>query len=135
MKQIKIFVLIFIALTYANIANAQEGYLCVSEAAGGVSFDKNSQKWRGTVFRNDNKKILISKKNDKWIVKEFDNSFETECEPPNEYGYMFCNKIFGELKFNTKNKRYISTYLSGYIDGKDNNDNTPAIEIGICSKL
>lgn len=128
-------ILIFIVIIFSNVANAQEGYLCVSEAAGGVSFDKNSQKWRSTVFRNDNKKILINKKNNQWTMKAFDNSFETDCTPPNEYGYMFCNKLFGELKFNTKNRRYISTYLFGYIDGSDNNDNTPAVEIGVCSKL
>ena len=135
MIEIKKFVFILFGLFFVNIANAQEGYLCISEAAGGVSFEKNSQKWRGTAFKTDNKKILINKKNNKWMMKEFDSQFESDCTSPNEYGYMFCDKILGEFKFNIKNRRYISTYIAGYIDGLNNNDNTPSIEIGVCSKL
>ncbi len=130
----KALILIFIALTFSNIARAQEIYLCVSEATGGVSFDRNSQKWQGTALRNNNK-ILINKKNNKWTMKGFDSSLENECTQPNEYGVMSCNKILGEFNFNIKTRRYISTYVAGYIDGSNNNDNTPAVEIGVCSKL
>jgi hypothetical protein len=135
MNGIKKFVLVLLGLDFVSIANAQEGYLCISEASGGVSFEKTQKKWQGSVFRNKNDKILIVKKNNRWTMKGFDSTFESDCTQPNDYGIMSCNKIFGEFNFNTKNRRYISTYIAGYIDGVDNNDNTPHIEIGICTKL
>lgn len=131
----KFFVLISIALAISNMAYAQEGYLCVSEAAGGVSYDSSTKKWRGTVFRNDEEKFLIIKKENKWAMKEFGKSFESECTQPNEFGVMSCNKILGDFNFSTKTRRYLSTYIAGYIDGSNNNENTPNIQIGICSKL
>ena len=128
-------ILIFIAIFLSNAANAQESYLCVSEASGGVSYDSSTQKWRGAVFRNDEKKFLITKKDNKWTMKEFGKSFETDCTQPNEFGVMSCNKILGDFNFSTKTRRYLSTYIAGYIDGSNNNENTPNIQIGICSKL
>ncbi len=130
----KIHILLFIALAFSGIASAQDVYLCVGDAAGGVSFDGNSQKWKGAALRTSSK-ILVNKKNNKWTMKEFDSSLENECTQPNEYGVMSCNKIFGEFHFSTKTRRYISTYIAGYIDGRNNNDNTPYVEIGVCSKL
>ncbi len=126
---------LFLFALFVNNANAQEGYLCVSEAAGGVSYEKNINKWKGTVFRTKNDKILITNKNNKWIMKQFDSTIENDCNAPNEIGVMRCNNLFGTFIFNTKTRRYLSTYIAGYIDGVDNNDNTPSIEIGICTKL
>ena len=48
-------ILAFIAIIFSSAATAQEIYLCVSEASGGVSYDTSTQKWRGAVFRNDEK--------------------------------------------------------------------------------
>lgn len=131
----KVFAIIFVALAFSNIAYAQEGYLCVSEAAGGVSYNSSTKKWRGTVFRIDEEKFLIIKKDNKWTMKEFGKSFEAECTQPNEFGVMSCNKLLGDFNFSTKTRRYLSTYIAGYIDGSNNNDNTPNIQIGVCSKL
>lgn len=136
MKRCKaIFSSIFVALMAASNAYAQEGYFCVSEAAGGVSYEKSINKWKGTAFKTNNDKILITKKNNKWVMKQFDLSIENDCSSPNEYGVMKCEKFFGTLIFNTKTLRYLSTYTAGYIDGVDKNDNTPSVEIGACTKL
>ena len=135
MKRLKKFIIFLIGFIFLNVVNAQEGYWCISEAAGGVSFERTQKKWQGTTFKNNNDKVLIIKKNNRWIMKKFDSTYETDCTQPNEYGIMSCNKILGEFNFNTKNRRYISTYIAGYIDGVDNNDNTPFIEIGICTKI
>ena len=135
MSKIKKLILLFSGLIYFNIVNAQEGYLCVSEAAGGVSFDQTQKKWKGTTFRNSNEKILIYKKNNQWTMKKFASTVENKCTSPNEYGFMFCDIFGGELKLSIKSGRYMSTYIVGYIDGKDNDENTPHIEIGVCTAL
>jgi hypothetical protein len=59
---------------------------------------------------------------------------------PNSYGYLSCDALYGEFKFNTNNLRYIKTYIAGYgevtaggtvVEG----DDTPYVEIGRCSKI
>ena len=40
-----------------------------------------------------------------------------------------------EYMFNLRTGRFLATYLEGYLDGKDNNENNPAVEGGICTKF
>jgi len=135
MKRAILFIATIPILISQNIAYAQEGYLCVSEAAGGVSYDKGSKTWKGTSFNIKSEKQLITKKGNKWIIKDFGSTLENECTISSASNIMKCDKIHSDLILNTKTLRYISSYLWGYIDGVDNNNNTPHIEIGICTKL
>ena len=52
-------------------------------------------------------------------------------------GLFSCRLLPGEfeLKVSLENGRFLQTYSSGYVDGANNNDNTPHVEIGTCSKL
>lgn len=50
-------------------------------------------------------------------------------------GFFSCRLWVGELKVSLENGRFLKTYSSGYVDGVNNNDNTPHVEIGTCSKL
>jgi hypothetical protein len=126
---------IFFCAMLSTNSYAQESYLCVSEASGGVAYEKNINKWKGTVFRTKNEKILITSKNNKWVMRKFESTIEVDCNAPSNYGVMRCSDIFGTLIFNMVTRRYLSSYLAGYTDGSDNNDNTPNIEIGVCTKL
>jgi hypothetical protein len=130
----KIFFTILV-IFYSNTLNAQESYLCISEAIGGVAYDSSLNKWDGTKFSNNNHKIILKKKNGSWKYADFGNNFEESCDKMNEYGIFRCNMILGEFIFNSKSKRFIKTYTAGYLSGQDNNDNTPYVMIGTCSPL
>ena len=116
-------------------ARSQESYLCVSEASGGVAYDSSQKKWKGTKFSNPNDKIIISKKNGKWKMKDFGSKFEDDCGELTKSGSLGCSNVFGDLIFNLNTKRYMKSYFIGYIDGKDNIENTPSITIGTCSLI
>ncbi len=127
--------LIYLILNIPTIATAQDSYLCVSEAIGGISYDAARKKWEGTKITNDNNKLIITKKNNLWKLKEFGGSTEFDCDEPRKTGSFRCEIFFGEFLFNPKTKRFLQTFIFGYIDGKDNNENTPSIIIGKCSPL
>lgn len=48
---------------------------------------------------------------------------------------MSCTTILEEFRINVKTLRMMKVYAIGFIDGQDNNDNTPAIMVGTCSKI
>lgn len=114
---------------------AQDSYLCISEAMGGVAYDSSTRKWEGTKFKNSNEKIILIKKNGVWKLKNFGSTFEKDCGKMNEFGTFRCNILFGEFLFNSKTKRFLKSFVAGYVDGEDNNDNTPAVMAGTCSPL
>jgi len=129
----KIFLIFYFLIP--SLVSAQENYLCVSEAIGGVAYNSTEKKWEGTKFKNSSEKIIITKTNGIWKYKEFGATFEEDCGKSNEYGNFRCSIFFGEFVFNSKTKRFIKTYTAGYVGGEDNNNNTPAIMIGTCSKF
>ncbi len=45
-----------------------------------------------------------------------------------------CEK-FGWLIFNKETLRFADYYAFGYTDGVDNNDNTPAVTVGKCTRF
>jgi hypothetical protein len=40
-----------------------------------------------------------------------------------------------DYQFNLRTNRFLGAYLEGYVDGKDNNDDTPFVSGGTCSKI
>ena len=62
------------------ICNAADNtYLCITEAAGGVRFDSKQNKFVGSAFDIQNpKKILVKKENDgKWTIKDFGSDIDS----------------------------------------------------------
>ena len=62
-------------------------------------------------------------------------SYNTLTHFISETGAFSCNRFGGEWYMNLENERFMSTYTWGYVDGIDNNSNTPAIQIGTCSRI
>ncbi|MGF1761730.1 hypothetical protein L4D76_28320, partial [Photobacterium sagamiensis] len=126
-------------------SDKNDSYLCVAEEATGFFFDNVS--WKQAKFNVKEHKFLIRKlKEDEQILFEKGFTYgaielgsnypETSCLPPNKHtGNIICNNDLGELKFSPNVGRFIKTYTSGYWSGEDNNNNTPYIERGKCSKL
>jgi len=43
-----------------------------------------------------------------------------------QYGYLSCKSGFSEYKFNYKNNRFLRFYTIGYVNGQDDDGDTPA---------
>tara|TARA_Y100001934_G_C12152397_1_gene677947 strand:- start:256 stop:693 length:438 start_codon:yes stop_codon:yes gene_type:complete len=119
-------------------------YLCVSEESTGFYYENKS--WGRAHFNVSDEKYIIRK------IKENEFGFE-EKETPygvftlggqnpvymcfiDEYSNDFrCKVGVGEFYFSPESGRFIKTYTAGYWDGVNNNDNTPHIARGRCSKI
>lgn len=147
--------------TFYDTAGVFSGtYICVGEAAGGIRYDDKTKKWIPTHFRVDNDKFII--KVTATGRTTYDTGFspvETvmgysveysvpgsgdtqECYLPEGVngkivtnGRFRCQSALTRYQFNLISMRYMEAYESGFIDGEDNNDNTPSITIGYCSKF
>ncbi|CAN1517817.1 hypothetical protein MCEMSEM23_00987 [Rhabdaerophilaceae bacterium] len=148
-------ILALIILAAASHANGQtsppeqERWLCVTDAATGFSFDLESKRWRATHFRSEDKWIIrrpdendISRlkrmrqaKTPQWIVAHFGGGQTGGfCSDDFREDELTCGIFFGQLKFNRKLLRFITTVDFGYvtpveIEGTD----TPYMQIGRCS--
>lgn len=135
-------------------------YLCVATAAGGISFDDVSKTWRGTMFAIDKERLIVrvtlvgkmQKSPYPGAPNETAMGYKVEvAEPGNkstvncldaegstvsisQNGYLSCSD-FEEFKFNFENLRYMSIYSFGFINGENDNSDTPHITIGECSRF
>jgi hypothetical protein len=129
-------VVLFSLLSFSSITWGEDiTYLCIATKSTGFYYDKSSKEWTNTTFKISDSKKLIKKKGSSWEWSEFGDKHSRPYCKERGKDYVDCNTFGGELSLNTKNMRYMETYIFGYIDGQDNNDNTPAITIGKCSPL
>lgn len=137
-------------------------YYCTTDAAGGVNYDKQNQRWKSANFKPDKpfvlKLKLVGSSREKmfdWspvsmvnrfevLTTEAGSNFDRPCrntkdaKSPVEVwgdGWLFCDFNLTELRFNPSNNRFMTSYLIGYVDGDDNNENTPSISVGVCTKV
>jgi hypothetical protein len=131
------------------------GYYCTEKFAGGLAYDDALKEWHGTVFKPDSN--FVMKLSFRETAKVFGVDFDTydvfitdegtsrtnycvdDTEPPSidETGAFSCSTLNGlyVYKFNFGNHRFIRIYTSGYTNGADNNNDTPAIAGGLCTKI
>lgn len=108
-------------------------WLCVSEGASG--FRWNGVSWEARSFRALEKYVLSWRTDDGeegWKVNEMGSEFAWPCSLNDQ---TFNCTTFGEFFISLETLRYIKTYIVGYLEGVDSNENTPHIEIGTCSRL
>jgi hypothetical protein len=129
----KYFPLALLLFSFSCIA--QDAYLCITEGSTGFYFNSNQKIWEQTKFKTDKNKNILKKIKNNWEWRDFGNDWGEPCGSLNEYGYLNCKMIFGELRFNSKSLRFLTTYTVGYVDGSNANSNTPAISIGTCTPL
>lgn len=137
-------ILATVCLLLSDIAYAGEQYLCTADRASGFWFNKSSKEWEHTTFKA-NSKYVISKPDDgssAFVVREIGRDFPNAwCKDTfNEAGFLLCEGIGGDFKFNRKNGRFISAHLLGYFNVvpgvneiTDTTSDTPYLEIGKCS--
>jgi len=155
---------ILIACVPLSTANAQlvkdASYFCVAEVVGGLAYDAGMKKWIATSFRAEKKFVLRLKFLTNRVEKSVFNQDETVYDynvTITEAGSNFAGPCLGrgqkhvtvrplgwllchgadlhEYRFDLDTNRFLAAYLHGYIDGKDNNNNTPAVLGGTCTKI
>jgi hypothetical protein len=140
-------------------------YSCAVEATGGLAYDATIKKWKGAAFRPDKKFMLLMeykgrRENQPEYGKETVDDYNVEivqsgtaeprdCIVPDsdysEKGWVVgvwsdgtvenCHDFITTYKFNLRTGRFLSIYAIGYIDGKDDDSNTPVISGGTCTKI
>lgn len=129
--------IVFLAVASSPL-HAEERYMCVPDHAAGFSFDQSSSTWKSVNLRAENERYIISGETlseSALSIVSAGANYE-ECHSNKGFGstneaYFEC--VFGEFIFNKNTGRFLRTFTAGYIDGLDNNQNTPAILIGRCS--
>jgi hypothetical protein len=145
-------------LTNLNSANAQvieESYFCSAEFAGGISYDARSKSWQGTVFNPDRKFVLTVKvmgsrmegsspvDDLRVTVTASGSNFAAPCvdlrDPlktiTSKHSMIFCTVSFTDYTISRTTNRFLAVYPVGYVTGEDNNDDTPSVIGGTCTKI
>ncbi len=122
-------------IIFSNSVFSQQAYICVQNLSTGFSYNSNSKTWERTAFKVDEEKKLLKKIPSGWKWSNFGSNYGHECGEINNSGFLNCNTLFGELRFNRNTLRFVETYTVGYTDGVNSNSNTPNISIGTCSPL
>ena len=153
---------LWLALAMPSMAMGLErsdgAYYCAVNFAGGIAYNDTLKRWEGALFNpsgnfvaklsfHESKKKSIGSftfdldEYDVTITEERDNSVTDNClhdkkPPTNEEKFgMSCNTGLKEYKFNFDNHRFMKIYTEGYVTGVDNNNDTPAISGGLCTKI
>jgi hypothetical protein len=132
-----------------------EAYVCKVEFAGGLAYDVDLKSWQSTPFRPKGKFIFRLKSagsrtektdlhavNYEATVTEAGKSREVNCArgkdkttSADQDGTLDCATALFEYKFNSKNNRFLRAYLAGYVNGMNENSDTPGVSGGTCTKM
>jgi hypothetical protein len=111
-------------------------YVCESEFVAGFWFDGDWIVNQG-IYNLD--KFLVSE-NDGVVTI---SAFGSKSAPPffgplackSEPTAITCDTSYGQFRLSKLTRRYVESYVEGYWDGVDNNDNTPYVKIGSCAEM
>lgn len=125
--------LLFALIASFNL-HAQEAYLCIATQTAGFYFNNKNKQWESTKFQTSDVKYLLKKKSNGWEFMDFGSNAGLACGNFHQ-SRLKCDLILGELYFDNKTLRFLKTYVTGYIDGRNSNEDTPSVQIGSCSPL
>ena len=136
---------------------------CSTEFSAGLSYNSVNKRWQAATFRPSAKFILKLKFQGSRVRKdilnkdEAVNDYEVTITPAGtnstvpcysasndrrgliSFGeidnYFDCVAVLQQYSFNMKNNRFLEAYLFGYVTGEDNNDDTPSVAGGTCTRI
>ena len=136
-------------------------YNCTVQFAGGLEYDKSLKEWHGAILkpsRNFVMKLTFRQtvkvqdrdeydkgqahdrdEYDVTITEEGDASvscLERREKLPsiNKYAFLECSRIgLIDYKFNFVNHRFIEIYKGGYINGANDDNDSPKLSGGLCT--
>jgi hypothetical protein len=126
--------------------------------SAGLAFDGASKKWSAAALRVDQKFVLRMKYGGSRMAKltaeevqvsDYDITITdagTDFDRPCSYnqkmvtihdddGGFRCGTITEDFVVNIKTLRFLRIYPLGYVSGQDNNDNTPSVSGGTCTRI
>lgn len=146
--------------TAANSQSKNWTFYCTIEASGGLSYDETQKKWVGGRFRSNEAFILrmVFKRTSSEkmpggkeelvnfydaTVTEKGTSNTKDCISANyarevrllSDNWFSCQVPLMEYEFNIPKGRFLQIYRIGFVNGQDNNNDTPAISGGTCTKI
>jgi hypothetical protein len=138
-------------------------YYCTKDAVGGIWYNDRTKKWEAADFKPDGNFVLkmefFRTYTNKDAFSETDiteysvsvtaagSNFPALCSYDYFYAHtdqhavplmnnrLRCNASLGDYVFDFGSNRFLGAYLEGYTDGKDNNENTPSVSAGTCTKI
>ena len=160
MKRVAVFLLLS-TISCAAQPIGDKAYYCEAQFSGGLAFSETTKRWGATTFRPSDKFVLKLKYLEKRLEKDalgkpveryhyritttdagqsdpmpcFDFRNEQATVWIGNGLYFNCEGVTRTYIFNLKANRFLSTYLNGFIDGVDNNDNTPFVAGGLCTLI
>ena len=144
MRFVHISLVVFLVFCHAMPALGEEptAYLCIPDACTGFK-PTDSGKWVIERFNVEGMQYLLSEKEGKWQWQKFGGRSLThplsKCNTFDEYGFLICQYLMDEIRFNKKTLRFMVTFPMGYvtsdIETDKTLDDTPFIMIGTCTPL
>jgi hypothetical protein len=143
-------------------AGEPDNWLCITDQAAGFSYDQGSHRWIAAIFKPENKKYVVRptrpedmdyqhdfnngfndsvpyKPTTKWSIAEIGDNFGFSCSGDfNEKGFLLCTTGLWDVMFGKNTLRFQIYYKFGYITGsseRDDNNDTPSVEIGRCTPI
>jgi len=132
----------FVAEAQSQDFKKPERLICVSELSSGFAWKNDG--WRQTTFNVDDEKFIVQPSRS-GTPHEIEVLKIGKATP--EYTCHFfvlddfisnratCGGIGMGMLVDFKTLRFTSVYTPGFVDGAENNDNTPNITIGKCTPL
>lgn len=111
-------IILLVLLAVVSSSAMSEEYLCAPDKMTGLAFDAEKEKWDCTQFKTDFKYLISPAKNGRnafSLIKVDDDVPEGYCK--NKFigaGYLFCDVLGGELKFNRKGGRSQMSFTYDY---------------------
>jgi hypothetical protein len=137
-----------VGMVLAGPAAAQDAYLCISDAAAGMAFDKDRGSWVATTFKAGERYIFRKAEEPKlggrWVLFQFGKtSLECPMDETPDVGagsiVLFCQNSVNQFEFSKQSLRFEYHYVGGYVfspqSERDEDRDTPNIQIGKCSPL
>ena len=125
-------------------ATGADSYLCVPYMSTGFSFNRITKNWNYSEFKTQNKYIVKKiEKGDplgalgyKWQIVTMGDATPLiiSTNDLDEEGRLIFDYKFKHFNMNTKNMKFIYSYMYGYWTEGSTRDDTPFLEIGKCSE-
>lgn len=155
--------LVLLCSADCRAADYSGAYYCTPVGSGGLQFNKTLSEWQATTFNKKpgDDFIIRARKTGQRVATDPTTNTQTElddykltyadsgakdaenCGPQPDGSFSMwgwantveCYASLEDVRVNLDKLRYLKTYLVGFIDGEDNDENTPFLEGGTCTKI
>ena len=124
------------------VGQSNGAYYCVPEISGGLAYDEATKKWVGSVFRvSSYPRFIMKVTGNRITITDSGSNVARPCEPTSSRSQtdgpltFRCVSSLVDYVFDLRTNRYMAIYTIGYTNGEDNNNNTPLVAGGTCTRI